>query len=405
VQEVLLTRADAFDRYEAHPVVRQREGDGLVSLHGDKWALHRRVLKHAFFPDNLNVSAYCSVSLLSQLPLIFFLSSTTNGWPREGMTRARSSSSFLQRLVAHVGRSVAAMAEKWRTKATASSGGEVEVDVAEWFQAVAEEAITRATFGRSYDSGSAVFGMQAHLMAFASEAFRKVLVPGYRFLPTRKNRLSWGLDREIRRLLVELIGRRSEDAGLVNDSGNGFQDVLGLMINYDTSGGEKKQAIPVAETCWKSARRSSSLASRRQPTCLPGPQCSCPCTRTGKNAPAGKSSTSAATTSFRPRTTCPSSKRYRPAPPRQGDSREQNRTERKENRQDSTNKKRESRRRLSWSPSLLARQLFVAGNALVSWSVESKTRAAIFGLLVCVQIFFLNNLFCRRSSCYKISFL
>jgi PHYB activation tagged suppressor 1 len=67
VQEVLLTRADAFDRYEAHPVVRQLEGDGLVSLHGDKWVLHRRVLKHAFFPDNLNVSAYCSVSLLSQL--------------------------------------------------------------------------------------------------------------------------------------------------------------------------------------------------------------------------------------------------------------------------------------------------------------------------------------------------
>jgi PHYB activation tagged suppressor 1 len=152
---------------------------------------------------------------------------------------------FLQRLVPHVGRSVAAIAEKWRTTATASSGGEVDVDVAEWFQAVAEEAITRTTFGRSYDSGSAVFGMQAHLMASAAEAFQKVLVPGYRFLPTRKNRLSWGLDREIRRSLVELISRRSEEG---KDSGNGFRDVLGLMINCNsTSGGEEKQAIPVAD--------------------------------------------------------------------------------------------------------------------------------------------------------------
>uniref|UniRef100_A0A0E0LD83 Cytochrome P450 n=1 Tax=Oryza punctata TaxID=4537 RepID=A0A0E0LD83_ORYPU len=192
VREIFLTRAEAFDRYEAHPIVRQLEGDGLVSLHGDKWALHRRVLTPGFYPDNLN------------------------------------------RLVPHVGRSVAALAERWRAMACAG-GGEVQVDVAEWFQAVAEEAITRATFGRSYDSGRVVFRMQARLMAFASEAFRKVLVPGYRFLPTKKNRMSWGLDREIRRGLVRLIGRRSGEEDktttVLKDKDNGFNDLLGLMIN------------------------------------------------------------------------------------------------------------------------------------------------------------------------------
>uniref|UniRef100_A0A0E0ABJ0 Cytochrome P450 n=1 Tax=Oryza glumipatula TaxID=40148 RepID=A0A0E0ABJ0_9ORYZ len=197
VREIFLTRAEAFDRYEAHPVVRQLEGDGLVSLHGDKWAHHRRVLTPGFYPDNLN------------------------------------------RLVPHVGRSVAALAERWLAMACAG-GGEVEVDVAEWFQAVAEEAITRATFGRSYDSGRVVFRMQARLMAFASEAFRKVLVPGYRFLPTKKNRMSWGLDREIRRGLVRLIGRRSGGDGgeedettteLKDKQDSGFNDLLGLMIN------------------------------------------------------------------------------------------------------------------------------------------------------------------------------
>ncbi|KAL5200283.1 hypothetical protein ABZP36_021486 [Zizania latifolia] len=168
VREIFLTRAEAFDRYEAHPVVRQLEGNGLVSLHGDKWALHRRVLIPGFYPDNLNVrrntTPACSVSFC-------------------------------------------------------------------------------------YDSGRVVFGMQARLMAFASEAFRKVLVPGYRFLPTKRNRLSWGLDRDIRRGLVPLIGRRSgnddgeEDETELKDKDNGFRDLLGLMINA----GVNKKTMPVED--------------------------------------------------------------------------------------------------------------------------------------------------------------
>jgi PHYB activation tagged suppressor 1 len=205
VREIFLTRADAFDRYEAHPVVRQLEGDGLVSLHGDKWALHRRVLTDAFYPDNLN------------------------------------------KLVPHVGSSVAALAEKWRAMA---AGGEVEVDVAEWFQAVTEEAITRATFGHSYDGGRVVFAMQGRLMAYASEAFRKVLVPGYRFLPTKKNWQSWKLDREIRRSLTRLIARRSDEAEEAAADDGSFRDLLGAMINArerKKTRSPSPKAIPVAE--------------------------------------------------------------------------------------------------------------------------------------------------------------
>jgi len=205
VREIFLTRADAFDRYEAHPVVRQLEGDGLVSLHGDKWALHRRVLTDAFYPDNLN------------------------------------------KLVPHVGSSVAALAEKWRAMA---AGGEVEVDVAEWFQAVTEEAITRATFGHSYDGGRVVFAMQGRLMAYASEAFRKVLVPGYRFLPTKKNWQSWKLDREIRWSLTRLIARRSDEAEEAAADDGSFRDLLGAMINArerKKTRSPSPKAIPVAE--------------------------------------------------------------------------------------------------------------------------------------------------------------
>jgi PHYB activation tagged suppressor 1 len=77
-------------------------------------------------------------------------------------------------------------------------------------------------------------------------------------LPTKKNRLQWSLDREIRRGLVTLIGHRSDEAAQdddseLNDKGssNGFRDLLGLMINASDKKEEKKQeearAMPVED--------------------------------------------------------------------------------------------------------------------------------------------------------------
>ncbi|OAY77576.1 Cytochrome P450 734A6 [Ananas comosus] len=190
IREILLSRSEYFDRYESHPLVRQLEGEGLVSLRGEKWAHHRKVLTPTFHMDNLKL------------------------------------------LIPYIGKTVVDMADKWATMSAAA--GEVEIDVSEWFQIVTEDAITRTAFGRSYEDGKAVFQLQTQLMGFASEAFRKVLIPGYRFLPTRKNTSSWKLDKEIRKHLVRLIGRRKEDSDSASagEKPDGrAKDLLGLMIN------------------------------------------------------------------------------------------------------------------------------------------------------------------------------
>lgn len=84
----------------------------------------------------------------------------------------------MQLLIPFIGKTVVDMAEKLSEDMSLS--GEVEIDVSEWFHVVAEDGITRAAFGRSYDDGKAVFRLQNQLMGFASEAFRKVFIPGYR---------------------------------------------------------------------------------------------------------------------------------------------------------------------------------------------------------------------------------
>lgn len=199
IREILLSRAEHFDRYESHPMVRQLEGEGLVSLRGEKWAHHRRVLAPTFHMDNLKM------------------------------------------LLPFIGKTVVDMVEKWDAMADAASG-DVEIDVSEWFQVVTEDAITRTAFGRSYEDGKAVFKLQTQLMAFASEAFRKVFIPGYRFLPTKKNTSSWKLDKEIRKNLVTLIGRRQEATDDERLQGCA-KDLLGLMINAGSKGGRRGQPV------------------------------------------------------------------------------------------------------------------------------------------------------------------
>ncbi|KAJ3694190.1 hypothetical protein LUZ60_009670 [Juncus effusus] len=193
VREVLLSRSEYFDRYESHPLVRQLEGKGLVSLTGDKWFYHRKVLTPTFHMDNLKF------------------------------------------LIPYIGKTMVEMADKWTAMSNASVSGEVEIDVSEWLQIVTEDAITRTAFGRSYEDGKAVFQLQTQLMVYAAEAFQRIFIPGYRFIPTKKNASAWKLDKEIKKSLVRLIGRRTDDDYKSEKHDENAKDLLGLMINASTN--------------------------------------------------------------------------------------------------------------------------------------------------------------------------
>lgn len=61
-----------------------------------------------------------------------------------------------------------------------SNEGKVEIEVFEWFQKLVEDAITRTTFGSSYEDGKAIFELQSQQIAHATEAYQKIFIPGYR---------------------------------------------------------------------------------------------------------------------------------------------------------------------------------------------------------------------------------
>ncbi|PON84114.1 Cytochrome P450 [Trema orientale] len=187
IREIFTSKSEFYEKNEAHPLIKQLEGDGLLSLKGEKWARHRKIISPTFHMENLK----------SMIPLM--------------------------------ASSVVDMLEKWQS--AMSDSGEIEIEVSEWFQTLTEDVITRTAFGCSYEDGKAIFKLQAQQMVLASDAFQKVFIPGYRFLPTQRNRNSWKLDKEIKKLLVRLIERRRENKAKKASP----KDLLGLMIQASRS--------------------------------------------------------------------------------------------------------------------------------------------------------------------------
>ncbi|RAL41329.1 hypothetical protein DM860_010123 [Cuscuta australis] len=203
LREIFISKSEYFEKNDSPPLVKKLEGDGLLNLKGEKWAHHRRLITPAFYLENLKL------------------------------------------MVPTMGKGVREMLDKW-SEMSKTATGKVEIDVCEWFERLTESVICHVIFGHrceedgtpsssSSSSSSSIFQLQAQQMAYATEAFRKIFIPGHRFLPTEKNRTFWRLDKEVRRSLVRLIDERRR--ALLSPSGGrdlptecGPKGLLDLMI-------------------------------------------------------------------------------------------------------------------------------------------------------------------------------
>lgn len=207
IREIFTSKSEFYEKNEAPPLVKQLEGDGLLSLKGEKWAHHRKIISPTFHMENLKL------------------------------------------LIPVMATSVVEMLEKWSEM---SDKGEVEIEVSEWFQTLTEDVITKTAFGSSYQDGKAIFHLQAQQMILAADAFQKIFIPGYRFFPTRKNIKSWKLDKEIKRSLVKLIKRREENLNNGNEERieKGPKDLLGLMIEASSNNNNTNVTVDdIVEEC------------------------------------------------------------------------------------------------------------------------------------------------------------
>ncbi|OMO92604.1 Cytochrome P450 [Corchorus olitorius] len=124
-----------FPKPDINPLLRLLI-PGLVSLEGDKWAKHRKIINPAFHQDKLK-------NMLSA----FYHSATE-------------------------------ITSKWE-KMVAMEGSS-EVDVWPYLVNLTRDAISRAAFGSSYEEGKRIFQLLEEQTGLAIQVIRSVYIPGRR---------------------------------------------------------------------------------------------------------------------------------------------------------------------------------------------------------------------------------
>lgn len=105
--------------------------------------------------------------------------------------------------------SAEAMVRSWEAKIE-SGGGTANMKVDDDLRSLAADIIARACFGSSYKQGEEIFVKLRELQRLLSAV--SIGVPVLRYLPTRKNRALWKLEKEIRSKILETVRARRKDS-------------------------------------------------------------------------------------------------------------------------------------------------------------------------------------------------
>ncbi|KAI3513200.1 hypothetical protein L1887_20527 [Cichorium endivia] len=166
IKEILLNTSGAFPKTRVNPLVKGLFGEGIVYLEGEQWAIHRKITSQAFNMERIK-------ELVPEI--------------------VASTKSLLGEMEAKI-----------------EGENRLELDVYKKFNDLSADIISRTAFGSNFEEGKHIFELQDQLVKIASEAIRSVYIPGFKYLPTKKNRMSWNLQRESKEMITKIIEKNNK---------------------------------------------------------------------------------------------------------------------------------------------------------------------------------------------------
>ncbi|XP_022147674.1 cytochrome P450 CYP72A219-like [Momordica charantia] len=182
MKEILSNKVGSFEKPPLSPVILKLT-KGLTTLKGEEWAKHRRIINPAFHLERL-----------------------------KGMMPAFSIS-------------CGNMIKQWKQMGTDQD--RVEVDVWPELQRLTADVISRAAFGSNFEEGKKIFEHLKRLTLLTLEAMQTMYLPGFRFVPTVKNRKRDKLNKEIKTMIGNLIIRKEDSMRTQEDN---VEDLLCLLL-------------------------------------------------------------------------------------------------------------------------------------------------------------------------------